>query len=110
MVLDSRTLQNTPESVHRAGWDGAELRKGSKVHLAVNTLGHLALHVTPATDQDRDQVAALAADVQDATGEAVPLAYVDQGYFGDTPTEATAAHGVALVVVKLPDVMRGGFV
>ena len=30
-------------------------RKGSKVHMAVDTLGHLlALHVTPADEQDRD--------------------------------------------------------
>ena len=45
MILDSRTLQSTPESGHRAGWDGAKRRKGSKVHLAIDTLGDLlALH------------------------------------------------------------------
>jgi len=41
-------------------------RNGSKVHLAVDTLGHLLeSHVTPANQQDRDQVAELAAAVQD---------------------------------------------
>lgn len=108
MILDSRTLQSTPESGHRAGWDGAKRRKGSKVHLAVDTLGQLlALHVTPANDQDRDQVETLAAAVQDATGESVTLAYVDQGYTGETSKTAATAHGIALAVVKLPDVKHG---
>jgi hypothetical protein len=40
--------------VRAAGYDGAKRRKGSKVHLAVVTLGHLlALHVTAADEQDR---------------------------------------------------------
>jgi hypothetical protein len=60
-ILDSRTLQSSPESGHRAGYDGAKRRKGSKVHLAVDTLGHLlTLDVTPASAQDRAQVAHLA--------------------------------------------------
>jgi len=38
----------------------------------VDTQGQLlALYVTPATEQDRAQVAELAAAVQDATGETV---------------------------------------
>jgi len=108
VILDSRTLQSTPESGARAGWDGAKRRKGSKVHLAVDTLGDLlAIHVTPANAQDRAQVAELAEAVQAATGEAVTLAYVDQGYTGDTPRQAAADHGIDLAVVKLPDVKRG---
>ncbi len=60
-VFDSRTLRSTPESGHRAGYDGAKRKKGSKVHAAVDTLGHLlALRVTPATEQDQAQVGALA--------------------------------------------------
>ncbi len=55
-IFDSRTLQSTPESGHRAGYDGAKRCKGSTVHIAVDTLGHLlALLVTPANEQDRDQ-------------------------------------------------------
>src|ERR671917_262246 len=61
-IFDSRTLQSTPESGARAGYDGHKRRKGSKTHAAVGTLGHLlALHVTPANEQERDQVAVLAA-------------------------------------------------
>jgi hypothetical protein len=53
MVVDSRTLQSTPESGARAGYDGGKRRKGAKVHAAVDTLGNLrALHVT-ANEQDR---------------------------------------------------------
>lgn len=76
----SRTLRSSPESGHRAGYEGASLasKKGSKVHAAVDTLGHLlALHVTPADEQDRAQVEELAEAVQEATGESVELAYVD---------------------------------
>jgi transposase len=57
MIVDSRTLQSTPESGARAGYDGAKRRKGSKVHAAVDTLGHLlALHVTAASEQDRQRL------------------------------------------------------
>ena len=73
-ILDSRTLQSSPESGGRAGYDGAKRRKGSKVHLAVDTLGHLlALLVTPADEQDRAQVAELVERVQAATGETVEV-------------------------------------
>lgn len=107
-ILDSRTLQSTPESGDRAGYDGAKRRKGSKVHAAVDTLGHLlALRVTPADAQDRDQVAALAAAVQEATGESVEVAFVDQGYTGVGAADDAAAHGIRLEVVKLADVKRG---
>src|SRR5919202_5223259 len=83
VVLDSRTLQSSPESGARAGYDGHKRRKGSKVHLAVDTLGHLlALCVTPANAQERAQVADLAARVQEVAGDTVEVAFVDQGYTG----------------------------
>jgi len=107
-ILDSRTLQSTPESGARAGYDGHKRKQGSKVHAAVDTLGHLlAVHVTPANAQDRSQVETLAAAIQDATGDQVTLAYVDQGYTGDEPAAAAAAHGIRLEVIKLPDAKRG---
>ena len=43
------TLQSTPES-----YDGYKRKKGSKIHMAVDTLGYLlALKVTPANEQER---------------------------------------------------------
>ena len=107
-ILDSRTLQSTPESGLDAGYDGAKKRKGRKVHLAVDTLGHLlALHVTPANEQDRAQVAKLCEDLQAATEESVEIAFVDQGYTGATAAEAAAEHGIQLEVVKLSEAKRG---
>lgn len=108
VVLDSRTLRSTPESGARASYDGAKRKKGSKIHIAVDTLGHLlAAHVTTASEQDRAQVGQLAEAVQDATGESVELAYVDQGYTGETAADAAAQHGIRLEVIKLPEAKRG---
>lgn len=108
MILDSRTLQSTPESGARGGYDGAKRRKGSKVHAAVDTLGHLlALHVTPADEQDRAQVGELARQVQQITGEQVQLAYVDQGYTGEAAEQAAAKHSIQLEVVKHTEAKRG---
>lgn len=107
-ILDSRTLQSTPESGGRAGYDGAKRRRGNKVHLAVDTLGYLlALCVTAANEQDREQVEELAAKVQEATGDSVELAYVDQGYTGEQPAADAAAHGLRLEVIKLPEARKG---
>jgi transposase len=107
-VLDSRTLRSTPESGARAGYDGAKRKKGSKLHMAVDTLGHLlAAHVTPATADDRAEVGRLAAAVQAATDESVEVAFVDQGYTGERAEAAAAAHGIELSVVKLPEAKRG---
>lgn len=108
VVFDSRTLQSTPESGPRAGYDGYKRKNGSKVHMAADTLGHLlALVVTPANEQDRAQVAQLAEAVQDATGESVEVAFVDQGYTGEAPAGAAQDHGIRLEVVKLPEAKKG---
>lgn len=107
-ILDSRTLQSSPESGERAGYDGGKKRKGSKVHMAVDTLGHLlALFVTPANEQDRKQVEELAQKIQETTGDTVELAYVDQGYTGDDAKNAAEKHGIRLEVVKLADTRQG---
>jgi Transposase DDE domain len=59
-IFEGRTIQSTRESGSRAGHDGYKRRNGSKVYMAVDTMGHLlALHVTPANEQERDQVAIL---------------------------------------------------
>lgn len=107
-ILDGRTLQSTPESGARAGYDGYKRKKGSKVHIAVDTLGHLlALKVTPANEQERAQVEDLMAEVQEVTGGSVQAAFVDQGYTGEEPAAQAAKHGVELIVVKLAEAKRG---
>ena len=107
-ILDSRTRQSTPESGARAGYDGAKRKKGSKVHMAVDTLGQLlALHVTAADEQDRAQVAHLAKRVQAATDDTVQVACVDQGYTGEPAAQQAASHGIQVEVVKLPHVKKG---
>jgi transposase len=108
IVLDSRTVQSTPESGARAGYAGYKRRKGSKTHAAVDPLGRLlALRVTPANAQERDPVAPLAAAVQAATGDAVEVAFVDEGDTGEEVAAAAAAHGIRLEVGKLPEAKRG---
>jgi transposase len=78
------------------------------VHAAVDTLGHLlALHVSPASEQDRAQVGELARAIQEVTGESVELAYVDQGYTGELPAAEAEAHGMRLKVVKHSEAKRG---
>src|SRR5271157_5093686 len=107
-IFDGRTMQSTPESGSRAGYDGYKRRKGSKVHMAVDTLGHLlAVHVTPANEQERDQVAVLSEAVQAVTGESVEIAFGDQGYTGDDPDADAASYGIHLVVVSLPEAKKG---
>ncbi len=107
-LIDSRTLRSTPESGGRAGYDGAKRKRGSKLHMAVDTLGHLlALHVTSADADDRGEVERLARAVQSATGESVDLAYVDQGYTGERAASAARRHGIELEVVKLPEAKKG---
>ena len=107
-IFDSQTLQSTPESGHRAGYDGHKRRKGTKLHLAVDTLGQLlALHVTPANEQDRAQVQPLANAVQEATGDHVELVYVDQGYTGEVPAEAAARRGHRTPCGQLPRPKQG---
>lgn len=107
-ILDSRTLRSTPESGSRGGYDGAKRKKGSKIHAAVDTLGELlALSVSPANEDDREQVDKLAGEIQQVTGENVELAYVDQGYTGENASEAAKEHDIRLEVVKQEEAKRG---
>lgn len=107
-ILDGRTRQSTPESGGRAGYDGHKKKNGSRVHMAVDTLGYLlALRVTAANEQERHQVAELAAAVRQATEQSVRLAYVDQGYTGEQAAADAANHGIALEVVKHAEARKG---
>ena len=109
VIIDSRTLQSTPESGARAGYDGGKKRKGTKVHMVVDTLGHLlTVLATPANEQDRAQVKELCLEVQDITGVKVEVAFVDGGYTGqETARQAAEQGGVELIVVKRSDTAKG---
>ena len=108
VIFDGRTIQSTPESGERAGYDGAKKKKGSKVHAAVDTLGNLlALKITAANEQERAQVADLAKKVQEVTGDTVEIAYVDQGYTGDDAAQQAEQEGIKLTVVKHREAKRG---
>lgn len=108
VIFDGRTVQSTPESGERAGYDGYKRKRGSKIHIAVDTLGLLlAAHVTPANQQERAQVKKLAEEVQAATHHSVEVAFVDQGYTGDDPKNDAKALGIELIVVKLPQAKKG---
>jgi transposase len=65
------------------------------------------VHVTAANAQERDQVAVLAEAVQEVTGATVEVAFVDQGYTGDTAATDAATHGIRLEVITLPQAKRG---
>ena len=107
-IYDGQTLQGTIESGNRAGYDGHKKKNGSKIHVAVDSLGYLlGIVVTPADEQERAQVAELSRQVQEVTGKSVKLAWVDQGYTGPAAEAAAQQHGIALEVVKLPDAKKG---
>lgn len=107
-IMDARTLQSTPESGGRAGYDGAKKKKGSKVHVVVDTLGHLmALKITAANEQERSQVAELTAQVQEVTGNNVKIMYADQGYTGDDAATAAKDNDIELKVVKHTEPKKG---
>ena len=108
VIFDSRTLQSTPESGHRAGVNVHKARKGTKVHAAVDTLGNLlALSITPANQGDRSQVEALCDAVQEVTGHEVEVAFVDGGYSGVETEKEAAKHKVKLQVVKVQGARKG---
>src|SRR5205823_8607240 len=49
----------------------------------------------------------LAEQVQEATGDHVQVAFVDQGYTGEEAKEQAAKHGIDLLVVKLEEAKKG---
>lgn len=106
VIIDGHTLRSTPESGPRAGDNGAKRKRGSKLHMEVDTLDHL-LQFTPANVDDRAEVGKIAAAVQEATGESVELIYVDQGYTDMNAAEAAKAQGAELCIIKLAEARKG---
>src|SRR6516165_10108903 len=107
-IFDGRTIQSTPESGDRAGYDGAKTKKGSKVHAAVDTLENLlALKITAANEQERAEVEELAKKVQEVTGGTVEIAFVDQGYTGEDAAQRAEQAQIKLTVVRHSEAKRG---
>lgn len=72
VVWGLRTIQSTSGNGARASYDGAKRRKGSTVHVVVDTLGQLlAAVVTPANEPDRGQVATPCEQGQSVTAQHV---------------------------------------
>lgn len=67
----------------------------------------MAMHATPANEQDRAQVGKLAEAVQEVTDEHVEIAFVDQNDTGEDPAKAAEEYGTRLQVVKLPEAKLG---
>lgn len=108
VIFDARTLQSTPESGGRACYDGHKKKNGSKVHIAVDTLGNLlALHVSAANEDDRAMVVELAESVQAVTDTNVKAAFVDQGYTGVLAHLDAEDQGIELILVKHREAKRG---
>lgn len=108
VIFDARTLQSTPESGARAGYDGHKKKNGSKVHIVVDTLGNLlALHISAANEDDRAMVGELAESVQAVTDNNVKAAFVDQGYTGELARLDADDQGIELILVKHREAKRG---
>ena len=65
------------------------------------------MHVTPANEQERAQVAELARQVQEVTGQTVKVAFADQGYTGEDAAQAASNEGIELQVIKLAEAKKG---
>lgn len=107
-VIDSRFVPSTPESGHRAAYNGHKAKKGSKLHAVVDTLGNLmAVCVTAGNVDDRQPVEALCKQIQELTGENVQVLYADQGYRGEEVADDAEFQGIDLSVVSRPAGSRG---
>ena len=108
VILDGRTLPSTCESGPRVGYDGYKRKPGSKVHMAVDTLGQLiAVYLTPPNERQRAQPGELARQVQLATGQTVKVAFADQGYTGEEPAQAALDERIELQAIRLAKAKKG---
>ena len=107
-ILDGRVLRSTPESGHRAGYNGHKRTKGSKVHLAVDTLGLLlAIVVTPASVDGARPSRSSSARSRRRRARASSSRTSTRATRARRYAEAAAKEGVRLEVVSLPEAKRG---
>ena len=104
-MLPSQTsaLRPFPENKPRSGYDGAKRKKGSKLHLAADTLDNLlGFHVMPTNVDDCAEVGRLTHPVQGITSDSADIAFVDQGYNSPDAVSAAEPNAIEWIVVKLP--------
>jgi len=110
VILEGRTLQSSCESGPRAGYNSYKLRRGSKVHVVVDTLGQLVgLTVMQASEYERVGQKDLCKAVQQVTSETMKIAWTDQGYTGDKTRKAPKAAGIDHQIVKLSEAKKEFF-
>ena len=108
VIFDSATRQSTPESGHRAGYDGHKRRKGPRsMPPSIRWATCWRCWSPRPMPRTGRRWRRWRQDVQRSTGQTVELAFVDQGYTGEKPAAAAQAHGIRLEVVKLAEAKRG---
>ncbi len=104
---DMREVFNAIRYVVKTGCQWRLLPHDLPEWTAVDTMGNLlALKGTAANEQEREQVAELAAKVQEVTGGTVEIAFVDQGYTGENAAKQASKAGIELEVVKHTEAKR----
>jgi transposase len=108
VMMNGRRCNRVARVAHTRATTARKRKRGSKVHMAVDALGHLlVVHVMPTGEQERAQVHKLCEAVQGATGHSVKLAWADQGYTGEAAPKAAQYNGIDLQIVKLPEAKKG---
>ena len=108
LLTSGRPLARFARELGVESWQLRDWKKRLQPELArqPQTLEAMRLRVsqlereTPAYEQDRAQVADLSKALQEATGQNIQVAFVDQGDTGDKPAAAAAQAGIHLEVVK----------
>jgi transposase len=106
-IVDSRTLQSPPASGTRAGDDGAKRRRGSTVHMAVETLGHrLARTSQPPTSRTGARARPWLTRGKRSQARRSNSRMSTKGIPAQTPPRRLRRH-LQLEVVKLPEAKKG---